>query len=57
MDLPLTLTIEQQFNMKVYEDQVKNLSPEQAQEMLLELMRQMMIKDNVVKHLMKKSCC
>jgi hypothetical protein len=57
MDLPLTLTIEQQFNMKVYEDQVKSLSPEQAQEMLLELMRQMMIKDNVVKHLMKKSCC
>jgi hypothetical protein len=57
MDLPLTLTIEQQFNMKVYQDQVKNLSAEQAQEMLLELMRQMMVKDNVIRHLMKKSCC
>lgn len=51
--IPLGLTLEQQFNMKVYEDQVKNLSADQAQEFLLELMRQMMIKDNVIRHLMK----
>jgi hypothetical protein len=55
MDLPLTLTMEQQFNMKVYEDQVKGLSSEQSQEFLLEIMRQLMIKDNVIRHLMKQS--
>ncbi len=54
MDLPLTLTMEQQFNMKVYEDQVKHMSSDQAQEFLLEIMRQLMIKDNVIRHLMKQ---
>jgi hypothetical protein len=54
MDIPLTLTMEQQFNMKVYEDQVKNLSSEQAQDFLLEIMRQLMIKDNVIRHLIKQ---
>jgi hypothetical protein len=46
--------MEQQFNMKVYEDQVKNLSAEQAQDFLLEIMRQLMIKDNVIRHLIKQ---
>jgi hypothetical protein len=55
MDLPLTLSMEQQFNMKVYEDQVRNLSSDQAQDFLLEIMRQLMIKDNVIRHLMKKA--
>ena len=55
MDLPLTLTMEQQFNMKVYEDQVKGLSTDQAQDILLEIMRQLMIKDNVIRHLMKQA--
>lgn len=53
-NLPLSLTMEQQFNMKVYEDQVKNLSADQAQDFLLEIMRQLMIKDNVIRHLMKE---
>lgn len=54
MDIPLSLTMEQQFNMKVYEDQVKNLSADQAQDFLLEIMRQLMIKDNVIRHLIKQ---
>jgi hypothetical protein len=54
MDLPLALTMEQQFRLKVCEDQVKNLSAEQAQDFLLEIMRQLMIKDNVIRHLIKK---
>jgi ubiquinone biosynthesis protein Coq4 len=54
MDLPLSLTLEQQFNMKVYEDQVKKLSQQQSHDFLLELMRQVMIKDNVIRHLMKE---
>jgi Phycobilisome degradation protein nblA len=55
MELPLGLSLEQNFNLKVYEDQVKSLSQEQAQDYLLEVMRQLMIKDNVIRHLMKVS--
>lgn len=54
MDLPLSLSMEQEFNLKAYESQVKSLSQDQAQELLLEVMRQLMIKENVVRHLMKQ---
>jgi len=55
MDMPGKLTLEQQFKMKVYEDQVQSLSHEEAQTYLLEVLRQMMVKDNLVKHLMKNA--
>ena len=54
MDIPLELSLEQRFNLKVYEDQVKNLSPEESQRFLLEVLRQLMLKDNIVKHLLKE---
>jgi Phycobilisome degradation protein nblA len=53
MDLPMTLSLEQQFNLKVYEEQVRTMSAEQSQTFLLEVMRQLMVKENIVKHLMK----
>jgi hypothetical protein len=56
MDLPLSLTIEQEFQLNVYTIQAKTLSAEQAQELLIEVIRQNMIKDNLVKHFMKKGC-
>jgi hypothetical protein len=51
----LQLSLEQRFSAKMQESQVRELSREQAQEMLIELMRQLMIKDNVIKHLMKSA--
>ncbi|QSJ18183.1 NblA/ycf18 family protein [Nostoc sp. UHCC 0702] len=54
MDIPTGLSLEQKFNLKVYEEQVKGLSHEQSQEFLLELLRQLMIKENVIKHLLKQ---
>ena len=53
MDLPLTLNLEQQFNLKIYQDQIRDMSQGQAQDALQEVMRQIMIKDNVIRHLMK----
>lgn len=53
MDLPAQLSMEQQFKLQVLKEQVSSLSKEQAQEYLLEMFRQMMVKDNLVKHLMK----
>lgn len=53
--VPGSLSVEQQFKLKVVQDQVKGLSLEQAQEYVVEVMRQMMVKDNLVKHLLKNA--
>ncbi len=55
MDIPTQLTLEQQFKLQILRDQVKTLSREQAQEYLLEVLRQNMVKDNLYKHLLKKA--
>jgi len=52
---PGNLSMEQQFKLKLLQDQVQNLSLEQAQEYVVEVMRQMMVKDNLVKHLLKNA--
>lgn len=54
MDIPMELSLEQQFNMRAYQTQVKGLNQEQAQEMLLEVMRQLMVKDNMIRHLLRQ---
>jgi hypothetical protein len=53
MEVPNQLTIEQQFKLQVFREQAKNLEREQAQEFLIELFRQMMVKENLYKHFMK----
>jgi uncharacterized protein YaaW (UPF0174 family) len=55
METPATLTMEQEFKLQVLRDQVKDLTREQAQEYLLEVFRQMMVKDNLMKHLLKNA--
>lgn len=52
--LPLELSTMQQFNLAVYSRDAANLSRDQAIEALLEVVRQLMIKDNVINHLMRK---
>ncbi|WP_445243702.1 MULTISPECIES: NblA/ycf18 family protein [unclassified Microcoleus] len=55
MDMPTTsLSMEQQFKLQVLSEQVKSLSQDQAQEYLLEVMRQNMVKENLLKYWMKK---
>lgn len=49
------LSLEQRFPLKVFKEQVKNLSQEEALSFLLEVLRQMMIKDNLVKYLLKQA--
>lgn len=53
--LGLALSLEQEFLLKNYEQQVKHLSPERAQQFLLEAFRQLMIKDNAIRSLVKSS--
>lgn len=54
-NLPGNLSLEQEFKLQVVRDQVSGLSLEQAQEYVVEVMRQMMVKDNLVKHLLKSA--
>ncbi|AMW26791.1 MULTISPECIES: NblA/ycf18 family protein [Oscillatoriales] len=53
MQTPGNLSIEQQFKLKVLQEQVKHLSLEEAQEYLIEVFRQGMVKDNLLKNWMK----
>jgi hypothetical protein len=55
MKIEIDLTLEQQFQLKVYTEQSKSLSPEQARILLVEMMRQNTIKDNAIKDLLNKS--
>ena len=55
MEMPGQLTLEQQFQLQVLKEQVRNLTLEKAQNYVLELMRQQMTKDNLVKHLLKNA--
>lgn len=55
MEQTTNLSLEQKFKLQVLQEQVKNLTREQAQEFLIELFRQMMVKDNLVKQLLKNA--
>lgn len=48
------LSLEQEFNLKKIATQAQALSQQQAQELIVELQRQMMIKDNLYKQLIKQ---
>ena len=45
------LSIEQEFSHRVFASKVKGLSREQAQELLVQLHKQMLYKDNIYKQL------
>ena len=48
------LSLEQEFNLRKFADQVRTLSSEQAQDLSLELYRQMMLKDNLYEDLLQE---
>lgn len=47
------LSLEQDFNLRRFADQVETLSPEELQGLSIELYRQMMVKDNLYGELLK----
>ncbi len=53
MNQPMELSLEQQFSIRSFADQVQQMSREQAQEFLLMLYQQMMIKDTMYQHFLK----
>jgi hypothetical protein len=52
MNTPIQLSLEQQFNVRAFAEQVKDLTREQAQDFLVDLYQQMMIKETMYKGLL-----
>jgi Phycobilisome degradation protein nblA len=52
-NLDLDLTLEQQFKIKLFEKSIEAMEPAEAQSLLLEASRLLMIKDNIIRGLMK----
>jgi acyl-CoA-binding protein len=54
MNTPFEFSLEQQFNLRAFSEQVKGLSHEQAQDYLVDLYRQMIVKESLYKQIMKQ---
>jgi Phycobilisome degradation protein nblA len=54
-ELSLELTFEQQFQMRLMEEQVTGMNQQQTRELLLQASKLLMMKDNVIRSLLKKS--
>ncbi|BBD70227.1 phycobilisome degradation protein NblA [Nostoc commune NIES-4072] len=53
MNQPIELSLEQEFSLRTFADQVKQMSREQAQEFLQMLYKQMMIREKTYQELLK----
>ncbi|ERN42546.1 phycobilisome degradation protein nblA [Rubidibacter lacunae KORDI 51-2] len=49
----MELSLEQKFSLRSFESQVQNMSREQAQEFLVKLYGQMMMRENMYKEFLK----
>lgn len=54
MNQPAQLTLEQKFSLRSFETQVDRMSREQAQEFLVKLYEQMMLRESMYKHFIKQ---
>ncbi len=54
-ELSVELTFEQQFQMRLMEEQVGAMTQQQAKELLLQASRLLMMKDNVIRSLIKRA--
>ena len=53
MSHSVELSLEQKFSIRSFETQVKNMSHQQAQEFLVELYEQMLLRDNMYQEFIK----
>jgi len=53
MDNTVELTLEQQFSLRSFETQVAQMSREQAQDFLVKLYEQMMMRETMYRHFLK----
>jgi hypothetical protein len=51
----LGLSLEQEFQLKAFEEQTKHINLEQAKELLYQLHRQLLVREAYFKHFIKQS--
>ena len=51
----LELSTEQKFKMRIFQESVKTMNPEDARSLLLEASQLLMVKDNIIRGLMKQT--
>ena len=50
----LGLSLEQEFKMRIFQESVREMKPEEARSLLIEASKLLMIKDNIIKGLMEQ---
>ena len=55
MDTSNQLSLEQEFELVLYKQKIEILNLEQAQNLLVETLKTMMLKDNIIKYVVKNS--
>jgi hypothetical protein len=53
MNISSGLSFEQEFSLRIYKEQVEHLDLTTAQDLLLEVLRQSMVKENLLKEIIK----
>ena len=51
----MDLSLEQKFRMQTFENSIRAMNPEEARSLLIEASKLLMVKDNIIKGLMKKN--
>ncbi|NEO31269.1 MAG: NblA-related protein [Symploca sp. SIO3C6] len=52
---PIQLSLEQQFNLRAFEEHIKGITLEQAQILLSDLHRQLLVREAYFKHFIRQS--
>nr|QUE28459.1 nblA [Porphyrostromium boryanum] len=55
MDFSNELSLEQEFKLTIYNDRISDMNAIQSQKYLVEVLRQMMIIDNIIRHTVKSN--
>lgn len=49
------LSLEQEFKLTIYNEKINKMTTEESQDYLIEILKQMMIVDNIIKHMVKNT--
>lgn len=55
MDFSNELSLEQEFKLAIYNEKINKMNVVQSQNYLLAVLKQMMIIDNIIKHMVKNT--
>ena len=54
LNLNTSLSLEQEFKMRIFQESVATMNPQEARSLLLEASKLLMVKDNIIKGLIRK---